>query len=986
MTDSTVNSPPDSPTASPADSPTNSGDAPLLLLVDGHSLAFRAYHAFTKSRDGGLRTSTNIPTSVCFGFLNTLLEVLRQERPQYAAVAFDLGEPTFRHQADKNYKAGRAETPEDFFPDLQNLQQLLTTLGLPLFTAPGYEADDIIGTFAHRAKEQGYRVKILSGDRDLFQLVDTEEQITVIYMSKSFGGRFTKQQEFTPAEVQEKLGVTPAQVVDFKALCGDSSDNIPGVKGIGEKTAVKLLAEYGTLENIYANLDDIKGAVHKRLVTGKEAAIASQYLAQIHLNVPIPTELGRCQLTGFDTEAVTTALKQLELSKFINQISQLQQVLGGRGAASQRDSTSPDTAPFDPDLDFFSAEDTDYAQAHAPQVLALQPQIITTAAQLTALVDTLTTCQDPQYPVAWDSETTALEPRDAQLVGLGCCWGPALTDLAYIPLGHQSGEQLDLAQVLSALKPILESADHPKALQNAKFDRLVLRCQGIQLAGVVFDPMLASYVLEPENSHNLSDLSQRYLNLQAQSFKDLVPKGKTIADIDIAAVAQYCGMDVYGTYHLVPKLRAELHQFPDLAALYQQVELPLEPVLAEMEYQGVRINQPYLKTLSDQLETDLNQIEQSTYEAAGETFNLASPKQLSELLFDKLGLDRRKSRKNKSGTYSTDAATLEKLQGDHPVVDLMVEHRTLSKLKSTYVDALPELVRPDTQRIHADFNQAVTATGRLSSSNPNLQNIPIRTAFSRQIRSAFIPQDGWRLVAADYSQIELRILAHLSGEPVLLEAYRTGEDVHRLTARLLFEKDDISSAERRLGKVINFGVIYGMGASRFAREAGVSRSEAQTFIDRFNQRYPKVFGYLQQMQRQAIAQGYVTTILGRRRYFNFTSHSLRQLQGVDPEDINLDKLRPGGYDAGQLRAAANAPIQGSSADIIKIAMIRLDQVLRDYQARLLMQVHDELVFELPPEEWAALEPQIVSVMESAVALAVPLRVEAHAGENWMTTK
>jgi DNA polymerase-1 len=973
-------------TDSPTDLPPNASDSPLLLLVDGHSLAFRAYHAFAKSRDGGLRTSTGIPTSVCFGFLNTLLEVLRQERPQYAAVAFDLGEPTFRHQADENYKAGRAETPEDFFPDVHNLQQLLETMGLSLFTAPGYEADDIIGTFAHRAKDQGYRVKILSGDRDLFQLVDTDEQITVLYLGFSFGRQTGKQREFAPADVQEKLGVTPAQVVDFKALCGDSSDNIPGVKGIGEKTAVKLLAEYGSLENIYANLDQIKGAVHKRLVEGKEAAIASQYLAQIHLNVPIPTEINRCQLTGFDAEAVTTALKQLELSKFINQISQLQQIFGGQGAAPQTDSAAPGRAASDPDLDFFSAEDTDYAQAHAPQAIPLQPQIITTAEQLADLVKLLEGCQDPQRPVAWDTETTALDPRDAQLVGLGCCWGPELTDLAYIPVGHQAGDQLDLGQVLEALKPILESPDYPKALQNAKFDRLILLCQGITLAGVVFDPMLASYVLDPEDSHNLSDLSQRYLNLQAQSFKELVPKGKTIADIDIAAVAQYCGMDVYGTYHLIPKLQAELSQHPDLDHLFRAVELPLEPVLAQMEYQGVRINQPYLKTLSDQLEIDLNRLEQAAYEAAGETFNLASPKQLSELLFEKLGLDRRKSRKNKSGSYSTDAATLEKLQGDHPVVDLMVEHRTLSKLKSTYVDALPELVRADTQRIHADFNQAVTATGRLSSSNPNLQNIPIRTAFSRQIRSAFIPQDGWRLVAADYSQIELRILAHLSGEPVLLDAYRTGDDVHRLTARLLFEKDDISSEERRLGKVINFGVIYGMGASRFAREAGVNRSEAQMFIDRFNQRYPKVFGYLQQMQRQAISRGYVTTILGRRRYFNFTSNSLRQLQGVDPEEINLDKLRPGGYDAGQLRAAANAPIQGSSADIIKIAMIRLDQVLRDYQARLLMQVHDELVFELPPEEWAALEPQIVDVMESAVELAVPLRVEAHAGENWMTTK
>ncbi|MEM1281586.1 MAG: DNA polymerase, partial [Cyanobacteria bacterium P01_H01_bin.152] len=379
--------------------------------------------------------------------------------------------------------------------------------------------------------------------------------------------------------------------------------------------------------------------------------------------------------------------------------------------------------------------------------------------------------------------------------------------------------------------------------------------------------------------------------------------------------------------------------------------------------------------------------EAKAYELAGEEFNLGSPKQLSTLLFEKLGLDKRKSRKNKSGGYSTDASTLEKLQDDHPVVQLLVENRTLSKLKSTYVDALPELVRRDTHRVHTDFNQAVTATGRLSSSNPNLQNIPIRTAFSRQIRAAFIPQDGWKLVAADYSQIELRILAHLSEEPVLIEAYNSGDDVHALTARLLFEKADITPDERRMGKIINFGVIYGMGATRFAREADVSRSEAKSFIDRYYDRYPNVFEYLQQMQREAIAHGYVQTLMGRRRYFNFTSGQLRSLQDSDPETIDLNSLkRINGYDAGQLRAAANAPIQGSSADIIKVAMIRLHKLLKDYQTRLLLQVHDELVFEVPPEEWTELEPKITETMESAVSLKVPLVVEASAGPNWMEAK
>jgi DNA polymerase-1 len=536
------------------------------------------------------------------------------------------------------------------------------------------------------------------------------------------------------------------------------------------------------------------------------------------------------------------------------------------------------------------------------------------------------------------------------------------------------------------LRPILESADYPKALQNAKFDRLVLRCQGIQLAGVVFDTMLASYVLNPENSHNLSDLALKYLGITAQSYKDLVPKGKTIADLDIQAVANYCGMDVYTTFGLVAKLREELEKIPALHKLLLDVEQPLEPVLADMEYQGIHIDTAYLKQLSQQLEKDLERLESEAYAAAGEEFSLASPKQLSQLLFEKLNLDRKKSRKIKTG-YSTDAATLEKLQGDHPVVDAILEHRTLSKLKSTYVDALPALVRPDTQRVHTDFNQTVTTTGRLSSSNPNLQNIPIRTAFSRQIRKGFLPEPGWLLVTADYSQIELRILAHLTKEPILVETYQNNQDIHTVTARLLFEKETVTSDERRLGKTINFGVIYGMGAQRFAREAGVKASEGKLFIERFNQRYPKVFDYLQKLQREAIAQGYVETILKRRRYFNFNSTSILRYRGNNPKDIDLNKLKGlDQYDAGLLRAAANAPIQGSSADIIKIAMVQMHKVLKNYQARLLLQVHDELIFEVPPEEWEELQPKIRETMESAVELSVPLMVDVHAGQNWMQTK
>ena len=964
---------------------------PTIILVDGHSLAFRSYYAFAQGRDGGLRTSTGIPTSVCYGFLKSLLEVMEAEKPGALAVAFDLSLPTFRHDADETYKAGRPEVPEDFIPDLKNLKQLLEALNLSVLTAPGYEADDVIGTLARQASREGYQVKVLSGDQDLFQLIDPDQGISVLHLSNAFATRRLggfQPREFGPEQVKDKLGILPTQVVDYKALCGDSSDNIPGVKGIGPKTAVQLLSQFGSLEQIYASLDQIKGAVHQKLVAGKEEARHSQYLAQIALNVPLDVQLEACKLRGFDTTALVPILEKLEFQSFLSQIAQLQEKFGGTGMAEIPPAVDAvDLAEAgDEDLWFFSAAETAAVQEQAETAIA--PQIIDTPEKLAELVEMLQGYTDPAIPVAWDTETTALSPRDANLVGIGCCWGDDPTAIAYIPLSHTRGDNLDQATALAALRPLLENPDYPKALQNAKFDRLVLRFQGIELAGVVFDTMLASYVLNPEGSHNLTDLSRKYLQIQAKSYTELVKKGQAIADLEIQTVANYCGLDVYATFQLVAKLRAELEPCPALLQLLLEVEQPLEPVLALMETWGIHIDQAYLQDLSQKLETDLRALEAKAYELAGETFNLGSPKQLSEILFNKRGLDAKQSRKTKLG-YSTDAATLEKLRGEDPIVDTLLEYRTLAKLKSTYVDALPALVRPDTQRVHTDFNQAITSTGRLSSSNPNLQNIPIRTEFSRQIRAAFVPEPGWLLVTADYSQIELRILAHLSQEPRLVTAYQQAEDVHALTARLLLEKETISSEERRLAKIINFGVIYGMGAQRFAREAGVSYGEAKQFIERFYERYPAVFTYLKRMERQAIAQGYVETILGRRRYFKFDSRSLQQYRGQDLDaiaDLDLGKLKMSQYDRGLLRAAANAPIQGSSADIIKIAMVRLHEVLKPYQARLLLQVHDELVLEIPPDEWQELRSQIQSTMAMAICLSIPLVADIHAGPNWMQAK
>ena len=1095
--------------STPASNPLASGDSssevrPLLILVDGHSLAFRSYFAFAKGRDGGLKTSTGIPTSVCFGFLKSLLEVMGSEQPQSMAVAFDLGLPTFRHEADDTYKADRPGTPEDFVPDLKNLQELLAAFNLPVLTSPGYEADDVLATLATQASETGYRVKILTGDRDLFQLVDPEKEISVLYLSTDFlkGKGSTGPTEIRPEQVKEKLGIAPEQVVDFKALCGDKSDNIPGVKGIGEVTAVKLLNEYGSLDAIYAALDNIKGATKTKLEAGRQDAEHSRYLAQLKFDAPVDIELEDAKLEGFETEVLKPLLEKLEFKKFLGKIDQLQQTFGGRvveddptpvGAqgmapletASQPESRQikqpttpePELEVEDADLWFFSAADTEAAQQQASTQSEFQPTIIDTPEKLAQLVEQLQQCTDPAIPVAWDTETTALEPQDADLVGIGCCFArstppnpplprgrtegsegevqPFDVEVVYIPIGHKDGGNLDKDTVLEALRPILESADYPKALQNAKFDRLVLRCQGIQLTGVVFDTMLASYVLSPENSHNLTDLADRYLKgIKPKSYSFLkITKGETIAALDVQTVANYCGMDAYATFQLVPKLREKLEAVPALHKLLLEVEQPLENVLAEMKYWGIRVDIPYLKELSKQLEPQIAALKQKAYDAVPsstlraylqelwkqiepnlaeiwnqkdykaryspilkaylqkplqqkgldlaaikqkvneavpcDSLNLNSPEQLSELLFYILKLDSKKSRKTPSkGYYSTTADILEKLQGDHPIIDHLLEYRILHKLYSTYVKAIPKLVRSDTQRVHTDFNQTGTETGRLSSSNPNLQNIPIGTAFSRQIRKAFLPEDGWLLMSADYSQIELRILAHLTKEPILVETYQNNEDIHTVTARLLFEKETVTPDERRLGKTINFGVIYGMGAQRFAREAGVKASEGRLFIERFNQRYPKVFDYLQQLQREAIAQGYVETILKRRRYFHFNSNSLLTYRGNDPTKIELDKVTKGlnPTDAGLLRAAANAPIQGSSADIIKIAMVKMHEVLKDYQARLLLQVHDELIFEVPPSEWEELQPKIKSTMESAIELSVPLVADVHAGQNWMEAK
>jgi DNA polymerase-1 len=989
-------------------------DKPLLLLVDGHSLAFRSFYAFAKGGEGGLSTKDGVPTSVTYGFLKTLLDNVKGLNAKGVVLAFDTATPTFRHEADANYKAHRETAPEHFFADLANLQQILKEdLDLSLCLAPGYEADDVLGTLALRGASEGWRVRILSGDRDLFQLVDDDRDISVLYMG---GGPYAKNSgpiEMRREGVIAKLGVPPEDVIDLKALTGDPSDNIPGVKGVGPKTAINLLQAHGNLEGIFADLSKQKGALRTKLETGRESAFHSRMLARILLDVPLEHP-PRLDLGEVKPEALANSLENLELFSLRKQVDTFARLFSAHPnhqPSSEAPAKSEPAAVPTPSQDAGARSPEDGEASHAgmgpsagPSAAAipkLAPFLVQSPQALATLLQLLWQQSDSMAPVALDTETTSLNPFRAELVGVGLAWGSGPAELAYIPIAHQEAlasdllsdaappeRQLPLDQVLGALAPWLASKAHPKTLQNAKYDRLILMRHGLVLEGVVMDTLLADYLRDAGDKHGLEALAQRNFHFSPTSYSDLVAKGTNFASVPLEQAAAYCGMDVHLTWRLTPLLHQQLADLgPALLPLLEQVELPLEPVLAAMEATGIRIDIPYLQELGQELGKSLAQLERDAHEAAGGEFNLASPKQLGELLFDTLKLDRKKSRKTKTG-WSTDAAVLEKLEADHAVVPLLLEHRTLSKLRSTYIEALPLLVEAETGRVHTDFNQAVTATGRLSSSNPNLQNIPIRTEFSRRIRKAFLPQEGWQLISADYSQIELRILTHLSGEQVLIEAFNQGDDVHALTARLLLDKDEVSADERRLGKTINFGVIYGMGAQRFARETGVGQAQAKDFLSRYRQRYARVFAYLEMQERLALSQGYVETILGRRRPFHFDPAGLGRWRGRDPLTIELEVARRAGMEGQQLRAAANAPIQGSSADIIKIAMVRLHHALieADLPARLLLQVHDELVLEADPAVLEIVIDLTRRTMEEAVRLDVPLKVETGVGPNWMEAK
>ncbi len=966
---------------------------PILLLVDGHSLAFRSFYAFSKGIDGGLTTKEGFPTSVTYGFLKSLLDNCKNISPEGVCITFDTEKPTFRHELDPNYKANRDVAPDVFFQDIEQLEIILEeSLNLPIFKSPGYEADDLLGTIANDASSKGWCVNILSGDRDLFQLVDDQKDIYVLYMG---GGPYAKSGNPTLMNengVKEKLGVAPEKVVDLKALTGDSSDNIPGIKGVGPKTAINLLKENDTLDGIYQTLDKIqqnndkkykgfiKGSVIEKLRNDKHNAFLSRDLAKINTEVPLILS-DSYELKNINQELLSEALQKLELSTLLRQIDIFNSTFS-KGGFDKNNVVKKEEK--DPKIS--SESELENSENKIPKI---KVTVVNDFELLDKLIQRL---EKTNEIVSLDTETNSLNPINAELVGIGLCLGEETDDLFYIPLGHQTKKetlnQLSIEDVFSKLRNWIEDPKKEKALQNSKFDRQIFFNHGLDLKGVTFDTLLADYLLNNQEKHGLSEISFRLFGFKPPSFKETVGKNKDFSFVDIDEASIYCGYDVFLTFKIVKIFKERFStEKNELIKLFEEIEMPLEPVLSQMEMNGITIDIPYLDKLSKELKSTLEDIESKVYELAEETFNLSSPKQLGEILFEKLNLDKKKSRKTKTG-WSTDAVVLERLVDEHEIIQHLIKHRTLSKLLSTYIDALPNLINEKTGRVHTNFNQAATATGRLSSSNPNLQNIPVRTEFSRRIRKAFLPEKNWKLLSADYSQIELRILAHLADEEILINAFHKNDDIHSLTARLIFEKEEISSDERRVGKTINFGVIYGMGIKKFARSTGVSTPEAKEFLIKYKERYSKIFKFLELQERLALSKGYVKTIFGRKREFKFDKNGLGRLIGKDPYEIDLQSARRAGMEAQSLRAAANAPIQGSSADIIKIAMVQLNKkfIEMNVPAKMLLQVHDELLFEVEPDSLEITKKLVKKTMEDCVKLNVPLLVDIGIGDNWMETK
>jgi len=924
--------------------PVTTGTGKRLVLIDGHALAYRSFFALQRM---DLRTKDGRATWAVYGFLRAILDVIKSHRPDCMAVAFDRAAPTFRHEEFADYKAHRKPMPDDLRPQMDLIRAIVRAFEFPIYEIDGYEADDLIGTISKQAGKEGYDVLIVTGDRDSFQLID--DRINVLWTKAG-----TELVRMDVAAVQEKYGLTPAQIIDYKGLAGDASDNIPGVPGVGDKTATKLLQEWGTVENLLANLDKVGGKLGEKIAANVDLARQSLRLATIDVNVPLgDIDWHACKLNMPDLPTLTAVLDELEFKTISNQLPSILAHFTGEplGLAAPQAALDPETA-----------------SALEAQAVSLDVEVVSTEEALQRLVRDL----ESQAGFAFDTETDALNSLNTKLVGLSFSWEGLAGKAYYVPVGHDSGEQLSQDQVLAALKPVLESPSVAKFAHNAKYDVNVLSQFGVCVRGLRFDSMVADYLVDSSRPHGLKELSYELLGVRMTPISDLIGTGAkaiTMAQVDIRKAADYAGADAAITSELVTKLSEQLVA-GGVNSLYTDIELPLIEVLAAMEQHGVKVDTGYLGQLSHIMGNRLQALEGEIHALAGDAFNINSPKQLAVVLFEKLGLPIIK--KTKTGP-STDASVLEELSEQHEIVAKILEFRQLTKLKGTYVDALPSLINPRDGLLHTSYNQTVAATGRLSSTDPNLQNIPIRTEEGREIRRAFVPsKPGYVLMAADYSQIELRILAQIAKEPAFIQAFQQDEDIHALTASQIFEVPlaEVTKDQRRVGKTINFATIYGQGAFSLARILGIPQKDAKRFIDAFWEHYSAIKHYQIEALAQAKARGYVATLLGRRRY-------IRELNSSNPIE------RKNGE-----RMAINAPIQGTAADIIKIAMVRLHAMLRDegFAARMLLQVHDELVFEVPESEVKALEARVREIMEGAVALDVPLKVDINVGPSWMEAK
>ena len=917
-----------------------------LFLLDAYALIYRAYYAFIKNPR---INSKGFNTSAIMGFVNTLEDVLKKEQPTHIGIAFDPAGPTFRHEAYEQYKAQREETPEVIRLSVPIIKDIIRAYRIPILEVSGYEADDVIGTLATEAGRKGITTYMMTPDKDYGQLVSDN---VFMYRPKYGDKEF---EVMGIAEVKAKFDIqSPAQVIDMLGLMGDTADNIPGCPGVGEKTAQKLIAQFGSIESLLEHTDQLKGAIKTKVETNREQILFSKFLATIKTDVPISLDMDGLKREEPNKEELKRIFEDLEFR------SLLDRVLG----TDKKTAAPPPSAQGDL-FGFFAPESTEAPENSnltRLQDLTYDYQLIDTEEKIEQLLQNILT----QKILSLDTETTGTDPIRAELVGMSFSY--AENQAFYVPV---PADRTEAQRIVDKFKPVFENKETLKVGQNIKYDMLVLANYGVEIQGEMFDTMIAHYVLQPELHHGMDYLAEIYLHYETIKIEELIgPKGKNqknMRDLDPANIYRYACEDADVTLKLKNVLEKELKQ-NDAESLFRDIEMPLVPVLAYMERNGVRIDTEALKETSRHFTARMQQIEEEVHRLAGVEFNIASPKQVGEVLFDRLKIVD-KPKKTKTGQYVTSEEVLESLKGKHEIVEKILEHRGLKKLLGTYIDALPQLINPQTGHIHTSFNQTVTATGRLSSSNPNLQNIPVRNEDGKEIRKAFIPDEGCEFFSADYSQIELRIMAHLSQDPHMIEAFRENQDIHAATAAKIYKEklEDVTREQRSKAKTANFGIIYGISVFGLAERLNIDRKEAKELIDGYFENYPHVKEYMDKSILEAREKGYIETIFRRRRYL---------------PDINSRNAVVRGYAE---RNAINAPIQGSAADIIKVAMVRIYRRFREegIRSKMILQVHDELNFSVLPEEKEKVQQIVISEMESAYKMKVPLQADCGWGKNWL---